>query len=228
VKKFLFLITTLFYISPVIAQQAIERKSALTDLVTEKFQTVIAKNKPVKQGSFNAFYNKTILIANGNFSNDKKTGLWSFFDQDGKLSEKFDYNTNQLIYEAPEDSASNIRYSIDNQITKTDMVTKPIRPGGRYFGYIPYLKLFRLPTDMADINPDRYTVILELLVSAGGRLAEYKIHIRTYGNDRVLSVNTDLLNEEDREFIPATINKQPILSNIIIQCYITRRGGLDM
>ena len=128
-----------------------------------------------------------------------------------------------------ENSTSNIRYSIDNQITKTDVVTKPIRPGGRYFGYVPYLRLFRLPADMADINPDRYVVILELLVSAGGRLAEYKIHIKTYGDDRVLSVNTAICwSEEAREFIPATINKQPILSNILIQCYITRHGGLDM
>jgi hypothetical protein len=227
-KKIPPFIVALLFITHCFAQQLVERKGRLTTMVTEKFQTVIEKSKQVKQGLYHAFYNKNTVIASGNYTDDKRTGVWHFFNQGGKLSENFNYDTQKLTYEAPEDTTSNIRYVIDNKINGGDHVTKPVRLGGRYFGYVPYLRLFKLPADMVDVNPAEFIVVLELLISPGGRLADYRIHIKSASYERVLSIGTDLLSEEDRQFLPAGFNNQPISSTIFIQCYIDKYGGIDM
>jgi len=176
VKRLFFIIVTLVYANNCQAQEVVKRKNKLTDMVTEKYQTIIGAGKQIKQGIYNAFYDRSTVIANGSYANDKKKGMWHFFDQNGKLIENYNYDTNSLLYEASEDSTSNIKYRIDNKVTFTDVVTKPVRPGGRYYGYVPYLRAFKLPDDMFNINREEYAVTLEILVSALGRLADFKIH----------------------------------------------------
>lgn len=228
VRKLLLYFIALFSFNNCVAQQVVERKARLTSMVTERYQTVIQTNKQVRQGFYHAFYGKKIVIANGKYTNDKKTGNWYFFGQEGKQLQNYNYDENRLTYEAPEEPSSNFVYIFDEKITNTTLATIPVRPGGRYYGYVPYLQLFKLPRDMDDINRDAYTVVLELLVSPLGRLADYKIHLKSGDYDRVINVNTDLLNEEDRLFIPATWEKQPVSSRIFIECYINRFDGIDM
>jgi len=228
VKKLIFIFVTLVYANHCPAQEVVTRKNKLTDMVTEKYQTIISAGKQIKQGIYNSFYDRSTVIANGSYANDKKKGIWHFFNQNGKLIENYNYDTNSLLYEASEDSTSNIRYSIDNKITFTDVVTKPVRPGGRYYGYVPYLRAFKLPDDMFNIYREEYTVTLELLVSSMGRLADFKIHIRSLNFERVINIDTGSIDEQDRVFIPATVNNTPVLSNIFVECYITKLNGLDM
>lgn len=230
-KKIQLFIAALFCINCCLAQAVVERKNKLTDLVTEKYQTIIQTNKQVKQGVYYAFYDKKTLIATGRYTDDKRTGMWHFFNRQGKQVENYNYDTNKLLYEAPDDSTANIRYIIDKTITNTDLITRPVRLGGNYYGYVPYLRLFKLPPEMETNNNSVYNVILELLVSPGGKLADYKIHIRytnTTNDLAVLNINTDLIPEEDKTFIAATFNNQPILSRIVIGCYITKYDGIEM
>jgi hypothetical protein len=231
VKRILLFIAALLFVNNCFAQDIVERKNRLTDFVTERFQTVIQTKKQIKQGVYHAFYDKKIVIASGGYVNDKKIGTWHFFDPDGKLLENFNYDTNKLLYEAPEYTTSNIRYNIDYNVTDTDKITKPIRPGGRYFGYVPYLRVFKLPTEFENANLERYDVLLELLVSPLGRLADYKMHFRYANNDKdlmTIDINPDLINAEDKIFIPASYNGQTVSSIIMIKCYITKFNGIDM
>jgi hypothetical protein len=232
VKRILLLIITLFCIGQCLAQDVVERKNKLTELVNEKFQTVIQTHKQIKQGVYHAFYNKKTVIASGTYTDDKKTGMWHFYDQRGRLLQNFNYDTNRLQYEAPEDSTSNIMYRVDEFIRDTDRVTKPIRLGGRYYGYVPYLRTFKLPEGF---NNSAYwghcTVMLEILVSPLGRLADCTAHVRYAGSDKDLaevSINPALISDEDKQFVPATLNRKPVSSRILIGCYITRDDEIDM
>lgn len=227
-KRFLFSAIAFLYITSCFAQEKVERKNKLTSLVFERYHTIIETNKQVKDGLYRAFYTKKVVIASGIYTNDKRTGLWHFFGTNQNLLENYNYDLNRLTYEAPDDTSSNIRYVIDNKITDTDYVTKPIRIGGRYYGYVPYLRLFKIPDDLMDINRSSCLVMLELLISPGGRLADYKIHVNVSGYERVIGINPDVLKEEDKVFIPASFNKQPISSRIFIQCYINKYDELDM
>ncbi|WP_184549643.1 hypothetical protein [Mucilaginibacter sp. FT3.2] len=140
--------------------------------------------------------------------------------------QNYNYTTKEILYEAPEDTTSNLRYYVDKQLTDTDRTTKPIKPGGRYYGYLPYLKLYKLPANLMDI--DRYfsAAIVELLVSPGGRLAYFKVSINSGNFSRTFNMNIDAFAEDDKIFIPATLNGDAIGCRIIIRCYIENDGTL--
>ena len=164
------------------------------------------------------------------YEDDKKTGVWRFFNADGKLMQIYNYSSRQVNFEAPEDTTSNMRYLLDKVLAKGDKATKPIKTGGRYFGYLNYLRLFKLPPAYlghpeVELNEVKTTV--ELLISPGGRLADYKVHINNGVQDNVLKMNMNLPDEEDKIFTPATLNGEPVACRIIIRVYITEKGGLD-
>jgi hypothetical protein len=215
----------------VIAQKVIERKIKLNTNVTERVQTVIEADKQVRQGTYQAFFYKKTILASGRYVNDKKVGTWHYFDREGKPAQNYDYDSNTLLYEAPEGRGSPLRYNIDYYITDRDTVKQPVRPGGRYFGYVPYFKLFKAPTELGYEELDKFMVTLELLISPMGRLADITVHIRRK-NDNVdlmsYNLNIDMLPQDDRIFIAATFNKQPVASRIQVLCNMDRFGAIDM
>ena len=136
-----------------------------------------------------------------------------------------------LLLETMEDEKSSMRYEFDVEPIGDDRLTKPVKPGGRYYGYLPYLKCFTLPRDMREADLDAYYVAMELLISPGGRLAEFKFHIKTPWDDDfdwVINVSPNRLFEDDKKFIPATLNGEPISSQIMIYCYFTNSQTIDI
>lgn len=205
------------------------KKNRLTESVVERF-FVLKSDKETKNGLYQAIYKRNIPLASGMYTNNKKTGIWHFFDLSGTLIENFDYSRNRLLYEKPDDiiSETQIQYSFDDSIANTDKVTKPIKPGGRYFGYIPYLKIFKLSDDFIDTDPRLFIAVLEILVSPGGRLADFKVHIKSADFERITTFSTELIDDEDKVFIPATLNGRPIMSRIFVKCRLTDDGNLDV
>jgi hypothetical protein len=226
-KSITLLFVVLFYINTGFAQETMIRKHRLTDSVTERI-SVLKGDKSTRQGLYQAVSSKNIAVASGQFNNDKKTGIWHFFDLQGRQLQNYDYTNKKLLFEAVEDTTSNLRYFVDKVLTDSDRTTKPVKAGGRYFGYIPYLKLFKLPAYLMDINRYLSVAIVELLVSPGGRLADFKVHIYSGANyEKVFNMSTDMPNDEDKIFIPATVNGEPIGCRIMIKCQINNDGGIN-
>jgi hypothetical protein len=188
---------------------------------------VLKSDIKIKQGLYQVRRDKKTAIVSGVYTNNKRTGLWHFFDSKGTLIENFNYDTNELTYEAPDTRQEGFKYVFDKDFTSTDTITKPIRVGGRYYGYLPYLNLFKKPKDLNTIDQAYLNVYIELLISPGGVLADYNIHISSdyYNFERTLNVNLDLLPLDDKIFIPATINRQPVASRITIPCLIDNSGN---
>lgn len=228
-RKYILLILSLLCTCYCFAQKTVTQKNRLTELVMERY-SVMDTNKQIKQGLYQAIYWHRTVIATGTYDNNVKTGIWHFFDTRGRLVENFDYDNLRLLYEEPMDSISSehIIYAFDNTFKDTDHVTKPIKIGGRCYGYIPYMKFFMLSHDFDDLNILRFTAILELLISPGGRLADFKVHIKSPDFERITTFSTELIDDEDKIFIPATLNRKPILSRIFVKCRITDDGGLDV
>ncbi|MDB5157680.1 MAG: hypothetical protein JWR50_2387 [Mucilaginibacter sp.] len=210
------------------AQEIVERKNKLTDNVTEQLQTIIEAKRQIKQGTYHAFYKKKTVIASGTYMDDKRTGIWNFFAPDGTPLENFDYNNNKLLYEAPQDKLSHIRYNVDYVLTDSDKATPPIRLGGRYFGYVPYLHLLTsYYVDKYELR--NYMVVMKLLVSPMGRLADYKIEVIHYAADvSTYTIDMSKLSDEDKTFIPATFNDKTISSQISIYCIVNDEGEAYM
>jgi hypothetical protein len=228
VRNIFLSIICLFNITNCIAQETVERKNRLTDSVIERF-SVLKSDPSIKHGLYKAFFQRKTLVASGNYSNGKKSGKWIFYDTDGKMVEKYDYDTNTLYYEAPLDAATDLNYFFDKKTDSTDRVTRPLKIGGAYFGFVPYVSLFRMPFDTFEINTNSFQAYVELLISPGGRLADYKVYLisRYYQYNQTLNMDVNLFSEADKTFIPATINGEPVLCRIFIHCWVTPDGSLD-
>jgi hypothetical protein len=142
------------------------------------------------------------------------------------------------LYEAREDTTSPLRYTVDKVLTDSDRVSKPMRPGGRFYGYLPFVNAFKVPFDRLGIDYNfRYYIIeqnaikatIELLISPGGRLASYKVHLvaNQYQINDTFKINPELFDEEDRKFTPAQLNGEPVSCRIFISCYVNYSGKLD-
>jgi hypothetical protein len=226
-KSIILSFAAFFCLNASFAQETVIRNHQLTDLITEKI-SVLKSDKSTRQGLYQALFLKKTAIASGQFVNDKKTGVWHFYDTQGRLLQNYDYTKKALLYEAVEDTTSSLRYFVDKLLADTDHTTKPVKAGGRYFGYIPYLKLFKLPPYLENINRLVSWAVVELLVSPGGRLADFKVHIYSGESyEKVFSMNINMPNEEDKTFIPATVNGEPIGCRIMIRCQINAEGGID-
>jgi hypothetical protein len=227
-KKILPVIVSLFCITNCFAQDTLEKRNRLTDKVTENFH-VMKGNEQVKDGFYQALYKRKIAVASGEYKKGKKTGIWYFYDPKGTLLQVFNYSKDSLRYDAREDSTSNFRYLVDKEISTNDKITKPIKAGGRYYGFLPYLGLFRTPFDPYLYGTGEFVAVVELLVSPMGRLADFKVRLFSsfFDYDQTTTLDINLFKEEDKKFIPATYNHEPILSRIIIKCRVTNSGGLD-
>ncbi|NCD69899.1 toxin-antitoxin system YwqK family antitoxin [Mucilaginibacter agri] len=211
------------------AQETVVIKSKLPSGVKERI-TVLKSDNSIREGLYQALIDNKTALAIGRYSNNKKTGYWNFYDTANHLLQRYNYTTQTLTYEAPEDSTSNCKYIVDKLLTDTDHTTKPVIIGDRFYGFLNYAGLFRLPKDMQGIDNEAVIVTMELLVSPGGRLADYVVHFRAPVNnyDRKVRLNIDLLSEEDKTFIPATVNGQPIACQIFIRCFLDVRGELNL
>jgi hypothetical protein len=224
-----FYIYLLAFLLPVccLAQETVVIKRKLTVSVKERV-SVLKSDNVTKQGLYQALLDNKRALAIGNYTNNVRTGVWNFYDTRNNVIQRFNFSTNTLMYEAPEDSTTNCHYIVDHKVSDTDRTTKPIVIGGRFYGYLNYLRLFRLPPDMRNINNEVVVPTIELLVSPGGRLAEYIVHFQAPNYDRKVGFNINYLSDEDKTFIPATINGEPIACRIFIRCYLTSGGDLDL
>ena len=227
-KKYYLIIFLFFYTACCSAQDTVERKTRLSDSVQERF-FVLKNDQQIRQGTYKAFFRKKTLIASGNYNKNVKTGIWHFYNTTGRIVEKYDYDASQFLFEGPLDMTDDLNFKFDIKISANDTVTRPLKIGGSYYGYIPYVTFFKLPFETIDINTDSFDAYIELLISPLGRLADYKVRLMSveYQYDHTFNLDTHLFSEEDRKFQPAMLNRIPVLSRIIIKCYVTSRGDLD-
>ncbi len=218
-----------FIIIPLVSfgQDTVLIKNRLTDSVMERFY-MLKSNIEIKNGQYEAVFRRKINIAIGRFKNNEKVGIWQFFNKNGRLIEKFNYDTNNITYEGPI-SNKNLLFFFDDSIKTTDRLTRPLKIGGEYYGFIPFLNCFKLPFDTYGINTNLFNTYIELLITPLGKLAWFKVYIDSlyYNYHKNFSFDVNLFSEEDRIFFPATLNGKPILSRIIIRCSLNDDGGLD-
>jgi hypothetical protein len=228
VKNIFLFIVPLVFINTCLAQDTVERKNKLTDSVTERFY-VLKSDKETKEGPYQALYQRKTVIASGYFIKGKKKGTWHFYNTRGKLIQRYNYDAKMLTFVGPAYSVAGVGFLFDEKMQKGDRLTRPMKIGGDYYGLLPYITLFQLPFDTFGINTYYFDASVELLVSPLGRLAEYKVRLTSdfYDYDRSFNMDVNLLSDEDRTFIPATLNDKPILSRIIIKCLVKWNGDLD-
>jgi hypothetical protein len=219
------------------AQETIADYNKLSPGVTEEFHVLKSDHK-IKNGPYKAFYNKKILIASGNYSNNKRTGVWYFYNSMGHEIQQYDFDQKKLIsgtvHELTEDFLS---YEFLPKVNDSDSVIFPIKVGGLFYGYLNYVNKFKVKTDAENSENTRQHGVLQMLVSPGGRLAECTLLIkgRVLINYRPQTATIDkyqldpeLLSEDDKLFIPAKVNGVNVAVTIYIYCYIKSNGKIQI
>jgi len=209
-------------------QDTLARRERLSDTVVAHYH-VLSTPENEKVGPYFVFLHRRTLLVRGNYKNGKKSGVWQFFDIKGVLNEKYNYDKKIFTYEAPLYSSPDFSFLFDDSLKKGDRLTRPLKIGGAYFGFLPYLNLFRLPFAAEDVNTDLFDAYIELLISPMGRLADYNIRLVSsdYNYDQIFNLDVHLFSDEDRMFTPATLNGTSVISRILIHCFVTPQGGLD-
>jgi hypothetical protein len=154
VKYIFLLLITLSASLHSIAQDIAERTRRLTPEVTEKYH-VLKSNDTIMQGQYTAFLDKK-LLAVGNYHQNKKIGTWTFFDKKNQPCQRYNYDTKTLMFEAPEDGSAGIRYVVDDSLTTNYTFSRPVRLGGRYYGFLNYVNLIRLPEDLRNLSNEDF------------------------------------------------------------------------
>ena len=130
---FLLFITSLF-ITRSFAQDTVEQRNRLTDSIIERFY-VLKADPQTRQGPYMAFFKKRTRVAAGNYKLGKRVGIWSFYETDGMLVERFDYTNNVFLYEGPLKSDTDIGFVFDRKVKRNDTLTRPVKIGGGYYGF---------------------------------------------------------------------------------------------
>ncbi|MBL4676879.1 MAG: hypothetical protein JKY70_11855, partial [Mucilaginibacter sp.] len=140
----------------VFAQETIKNTRKITNNVTEVFHTL--NDGTTRQGVYQALYKKKIAIASGGYNNGKRVGLWQFYNDNATVVQSYNFDKQQFVFEAREDSTSNIHYFVDRTFDTVKVanpkIEKPLRIGGVYYGYLPYVALFKLPKRYNQIDYD--------------------------------------------------------------------------
>jgi hypothetical protein len=230
VKNLLPAILTFFCLNTCLAQKPAEKRNYIIDDVYEHYYaTIDSNNIETKVGTYTSYRGKK-HIADGTYKNGRRIGVWHFYNHDGKEIQQYDYDNNKLIFEGPENELSFIQYKLDYTITDKDKVTQPIKLGGRYFGYLAYLKLMRKIHDLRGLDPDQYLTVLKILVSPMGRMADCTVDLvyRPTGQSATYVIDAGELPESDRIFIPATFNGEPVSSRIEVLCKPDDNGEINL
>ncbi len=227
-KYRLLLLFGFFYTLKSAGQDTLAQRERLSDSVTARY-FVLRSAPNVKVGTYMVFYKRKTLLVRGTYDNGKKTGTWQFFDIKGTLNERYNYDKKKFTYEAPLYSSADYSFLFDDSLKIGDRLTRPLKVGGVYYGFLPYLDVYRVPFATDDVDSFLFNAYIELLISPMGRLADYNIRLVSYqyDYDRIFRIDVRLFSDEDRTFVPATINGTPVMSRILIRCFVTPSGGLD-
>ncbi|HWZ36638.1 MAG TPA: hypothetical protein VNW51_10780 [Mucilaginibacter sp.] len=228
-KNLLTFITCFFCLHTCLAQETVEKKNNIIDDVYERYKAKIdSVGKQTIIGPYTAYIRRK-PVAQGQYVNGKRVGVWYYYDANGKLMQQFDYDKNQLLFEAPVTQTSTMHYQIDYPIADSDRITIPVKIGGRYFGYLPYALLIRKIHRLRGLDTDPCRAVLNILVSPMGRLADCTVVLNCAGSDPVtFNVETDGLPIEEKIFAPATYNGKPIASKIEITCHTNDSGEMSI
>ena len=115
---------------------------------------------------------KTIRYT-GEYYRDKRSGIWDFFNFDGTLDQKYNYDNNEIIYVEKQENQQVTIY------TDSSVITKNVETMGMYIGGFQELMWqiqsnIKIP-DAALYNEINGTVIISFILEKNGTLSNIEV-----------------------------------------------------
>ncbi len=223
----LFGITMIAFLSIPMLSFCQETKSVskkVSETLEEKYN-VLKSDKKIKTGEYKVVdYNKNVFVK-GEFANNKKVGVWSYFGTEGKLVQQYDFSANKLIME-DEDPKSIVRegYDLVGVVTNDgDKIEPPVKIGGGNYGFYLLYDIRSIPmavrNEMATIESSMQYIFF---ISEKGELISWDIIYADKTDDpKREKPSIKGLPADAYEFIPAKVNGKPVKSKLLYSVKLT-------
>ena len=214
-KKLIFILAIL--VSQFVnAQNTVWRKMRIAPTLVENYESDKA-NKKLKLGECLIVNSATRELARGMYKNGIKDSIWNYFSQNSDLIQVYDFTNKKLIYNIPDvSSIVKQRSVIDTTGYVNAKVVAPVKIGGLDYGFYLLYNQRNLPQGAKDQKED---ILMEYIfdVSATGKLEDFNIKYTStfYNADFKQSIKD--LHGDAYEFIPASINGNPVKSKLVYQ-----------
>ena len=167
--------------------------------------------------------NKDTLIK-GFFKDDKKVGIWKFFDKDNTLYFAYDYNQNITTLEDSFKSTDSVHVKTNNEFKLTKVDNPAL-----YIGFKDEVKTiiketFNPPTSLFQKEESGFT-IASFEINKTGEIQN--ISIESSNNINIEKAIKKSIQKIKNKWIPASINSKPVVSKIyaIYNISLTRNSN---
>ena len=156
----------------------------------------VLKNSPeIKQGEYKKYLDKKIVLS-GEFTNNKVSGIWTYYNNDESVFLKFNFDNDSTIFCSQTNLSRSIAYFGDNNEVTSIIMLNMMYP------------------DEAILNGEKGTVLVNIFINKFGDISDYKISksISPLLDNEAIRV-TKLIPEK---WLPAIWNGKPIDSKITV------------
>ena len=214
-KKLIFILT-IFLCAFANAQNTVWRKVRIAPTLVENYESDKV-NKKLKVGECFIVNSSNRELARGKYKNGLKDSIWNYFSQNNDLIQVYDFTNKKLIYNIL-DEGSIVRQKsvIDTTGYVKPKVVAPVKIGGLDYGFYLLYNQRSLPQAAKDQKED---ILMEYIfdISATGKLEDFNIkYSSTFFNAEFKQSIKDL-HGDAYEFIPASINGNPVKSKLVYQ-----------
>lgn len=153
----------------------------------------------------------TNLKSKGKYKNDKQVGMWEYYNFQGKLLYKFNFQDSTVIEYNWYDSSDTISVNINGEWQKMKVDSPPLSLGNKHMDYI--LTNLRYPS-MAAENGLSGRVLIAVTIDEKGQIINYRI-------EKSISESLDkealrVVKGINVKWIPAYIDNSPLVAEKMI------------
>jgi TonB family protein len=137
---------------------------------------VLKKNPDVMHGEYKKFNHRGIIQTVGYYKYGVKDSIWSFYNSDGDLVQKYDVLKKDIVYFKPDENEEYKTYRIIDGIDNPNVVLDrpPLFIGGNESLAEEIMKRLRYPKELVE-NGTSGKVYISFVIDKTGNLKDFKI-----------------------------------------------------
>ncbi|MEQ8470761.1 MAG: energy transducer TonB [Marinoscillum sp.] len=170
---------------------------------------VLKEDKEIKHGEYVRYGYTRKVAERGSYDLNQKVGIWEFYDRDGALEQRYNYDSNVLVFN-PHKLSNKVRTQINGKYEAIIPDELPIFIGGvSKLAYLRMVRDYPLEARRAGIEGEIY---ISAVITTDGKLIDEKIE-QTLGYGLDEEALKSIRNIPD-DFIPAKHDEQD--ANVMI------------
>lgn len=168
---------------------------------------VLKADKNTKQGTYIKRSYEDKILVKGQYENNKKSGIWEFYDLQGELVLKYDYSNDSIVFNEMQDIITNKKYKVLEPHIGKSLTREPIYLGGDAYIISEVFRNIKYPA-YALRNKKTGEVMVSFTVDKNGKTSNF--HVKKpegYGLDEEAIRVLELLPDN---WLPGLIDEEAI------------------